>query len=756
MLIPQLDRADVEIQRERICSWETARHICWFAVFGQGQLNMAEVPEDDDYAADLAELNGTPTPGLRIFPLVVIVLAVFPIALGVGFMMHSSPPPARLAASDEVVTPIPNDIKPAAPDRHLAGPDRSKGDDLLRVGRFEAALQHYRSLGSDDFLRFPTELSIRIGFCQEGLGLWEESLATYRSVASAADEILATSAILGQGRIWMRLNDFETAEPLLRSLVLQSGNHRKVPELAVPEIVLLHSVCVAELGLVGDKNGSSAGLDPVANQIDWSLRDALTWVDAKSEQNAPLSTDPVLEVSIPRDSRRTDDDVDLPEVVHGPDPLSKRLELRAHQQTALIVLDRIAKEAGLELVWTDAVRDRAESRIINAEVHNIPLVLMVSALTREIGGEWRLHQKSITIDGAIENSLGRQREVGTACLIGAMSCYPDQRLSTVATFARAQLATAEGRQEEAASLYSSIIGKTTSPLAIRAAFNAALVYHKLGDLVRTCQSLEIVVHGAPGHELHPRSMILYGRTLMDRGEFREASHQLRRAAGSRHFPEDQARASVFLAMAELFDGRPHEAAEALFAHRLQFQDRTVRNAAALMTSMARWRTSNGPSRERESAFLYRAVVTVEPQSEWLGPTGQLLLGQAMNEVNLEDRMVELFEGALKKGVPKQVEVEMKLCLADYYMTHDRTAEAKSTWTELYGSGGPRSQVAGIRLATLALEEGQPETCLQICQTLQNQPGIARPDLLKLAGKAYEQSGKTILAARCYAGEWPLP
>ena len=715
---------------------------------------MVEVPEDDDYAADLAELNGTPKPGLRVFPLIVIVLAVFPIALGIGFTLQSSPPPARLAASDEIVTPIPNDIKPAAPDRHPSGLDRTKADELLRSGRFETALQHYRSIGSDDFLRFPTELSIRIGFCQEGLGLWEESLATYRSVASNSDAVLATSAILGQGRIWMRLNDFETAEPLLRSLVLQSGNPSKVPPTVIAEIVLLHSICVAELGLVGDKNGSSAGLDPVANQIDWSLRDALTWADAKAEQTSD-STSEVLEVLVPRDARRSDDDVDLPEVVHGPDPLSKRIDLRAHQQSVLNILDRIAKETGLEATWSDTVRDRAGTRIINAEMHSIPLVLVLSELSREVGGVWSLHQTALKIDDSSESSIERQREIGTACLISAMSCYPDQRLSAAATFARAQLATAEGRLEEAASLYSSIVGKSTSPLAIRAAFNAALVYHKLGDLVRTCLSLEVVVHGAPGHELHPRSMILYGRTLMDRGEFREASHQLRRAAGSRHLPEDQARASVFLAMAEIFDGRPHEAAESLFAHRLQFQDRTVRNAAALMTSIARWRTSAGSSRERESAFLYRAVVSVEPQSEWLGPTGQLLLGQAMNEVNLEERMVELFEGALKKGAPKQVEVEMKLCLADFYATHERIAEAKATWTELYESG-LRSQAAGIRLASLALDEGQPDTCLQICQTLQNQPGIARPDLLKLAGKAYEQSGKTILAARCYAGEWPIP
>ena len=132
----------------------------------------------------------------------------------------------------------------------------------------------------------------------------------------------------------------------------------------------------------------------------------------------------------------------------------------------LDILDRITKETGLEATWSDSVRDRAGTRIINAEVHSIPLVLVLSALSQEVGGVWSLHQTVLKIDDSSEPSIERQREIGTACLISAMSCYPDQRLSAAATFARAQLATAEGRLEEAASLYSSIVGKSTSPLAL--------------------------------------------------------------------------------------------------------------------------------------------------------------------------------------------------------------------------------------------------------------------------------------------------
>lgn len=758
MLTPQLDRADVEIQREQICFWETARHICGFGESGQGQLTMSDKPENEDSTAEAAVSTGTPKPGLKVFPLLLIILAVFPIALGIGFAMQSGPPVARLAASDEVVPPVPNRIKPVTSDEHSLAQNRANGDELFCLGRYEAALHLYKSLGSTDSLRLPPELILRIGMCQEGLGLWDESLASYRSVASAHSENLKTSAILGQGRVWMRLNDFEAAEPLLRSLVLQTGDPHRVPPDAVHEIVLLHAICLAELSLVDGDIGISAGLAAVGLEFDWSLAQALHRVDARQELTAAVVPDRLLDVECSQEIPQTEDDIP-PEIIPPVDPLANRLTVRAEAQSAFDILDLIGKETGLPLVWSDAARERAASRMINTSLHEMPLVLVLSVLCREFAGEWNLNlqQRSISVDTAkMAGSGGRQREIGTACLIGAMARYPNPSFSDAAIFARAQIATADGCSEDAAILYSSLIGHSTSPLAIRSAFNAALAYHHCGDLNHTCEALQTIVHGAPGHELHARSLILYGRTLMDLGNFREASHQLRRAAGARHLPEDQARAAVFLAMAELFDDRPYLAADALFEHRLQFQDRTVRNAASLMTSIARWRTATGNSQEREAAFLYRAVAAVESQSDWLGPTGQLLLGQAMCEVDLEEKMVELFTRVLGDGAPARVELEMKLCLADYWANHEQTAQAKGTWTEIYIAAGPRSYVAGIRLAALALEERDPKTCLQLCQSLQHVPGISRPELLNLAGRAYEQSGNPLQAANCYAGLWPLP
>lgn len=120
--------------------------------------------------------------------------------------------------------------------------------------------------------------------------------------------------------------------------------------------------------------------------------------------------------------------------------------------------------------------------------------------------------------------------------------------------------------------------------------------------------LEVVVHGAPSSELHTRAMIP-GRNLMDRGDFREAAFQPKRAANLRDIRRMiSRRAAVFLAMALLLDERPYDAGEAALAHRLQFQDRSVRNAAALMNSLARWRTASPEGKVREAGFMYRSIV----------------------------------------------------------------------------------------------------------------------------------------------------
>lgn len=701
---------------------------------------------------DVSVGQEVPSTGRGGFSLLLVVVAVFPIALGIGFTLQAvSPPPAQLAAAEQPEPAVPNQIQP----RPLApGPDRAKGDELLREGRYEAALHLYQSLGSTDSLRVAPELSLRFAFCQEGLGRWDEALATYRQVADSNQPILAISATLGQARVWMRLNDFANAEPLLRSLLLQSD---RLPPNMKQEVALLYAISAAEQ-ILPPAVPMTAGLVPVGNQLEWSQPDILQWGDAKSEATTASEDESLKVVWPPRPATDGDADV-LANPVIGPELLSTVVGVRSRQQSVAATLTQLLDKSGLRLDWPADLQRQAGDRNLSVSVRDLPFSLMLTALCHELRATWsfRPQTQTLVIQRIDTEADTLQRHASASAMLAAViESSSNHRLVPSAKFARAQIAAADNRLNDAAEAYSELIGRSITPLSIRAAFNAALAYHRDGNLVGTCKVLEVVVHGAPSSDLHTRSMVLYGRTLMDLGDFHEAAFQLKRAAGSRQTPDDQAHATVFLAMAQLLDGKPFEAGESLFQHRLQFQDRSVRNAASLMTSLARWRTANAVGKTREAAFLYRAIVAVDEDSEWLGPTGQLLLGQAMLEADLNDRMAQLFTRALEKGVCEMVETQMKLALADYWFVRGRKEDARVVWLAVYAMDRRESISAGMHLAELALEEQDLALCMEICRSLQNRDGVSKSELLKLAGRAYDLAGQPILAAKCYAGQWPLP
>lgn len=707
--------------------------------------------QDSATAAGESVVSATSSPGL--FPFVIVATAVFPIALGFGFTLQTVPPaPGKLSAAEQSPASIPNQIQPK-PEKPLAVPDRTQGDELLREGRYEAALHLYRSLGSENSLRVSPEIALRMALCQEGLGAWDDALATYRSVASSNHSRCAAIAVLGQARLWMKLDEYQFAEPLLRSLILRCGDGQAVPGSAKVDVAGLFSIAVAEQSMSDSTDTATAGLSPVNNLIDWSIDDALSMIAEKSAESA--------DESLNSESGKGGTAVENETAGIGlSDPLFRPIQIKLSQQSAVSLLQQVAEIGGLQFDSSAWPENRDSIQSLECNVDSLPLCLLVHVICREAGVAWQYDviSKTISIVGNGDHppSVSLQRESARLSLKSALEAFPKSRVRNSLKFALGQIAAAEGCFDEAGECYSSLVGRRVTPLSIRAAFNAALAFHKVGNLIRTSQALEPVVHGAPGDALCTPALILYGRVLMDLGDYREATFQLKRAAESRHLASDQARASVFLAMAQLLDEKPGDAGESLFAHRLQYQDRTVRNAAALMTSIARWRTSSAVSKNREAAFLYRSIVAVQSEAEWLGPSGQYLLGQAMQAASLDEQMEQLYVEALKHETPAIVEAQMKLALADYWYSRDRNAEARAAWFELYSGGGKNSIIAGLRLAELSLKEKQPELCLELCRSIQDRENAPRQDVLKLAGHAYEQAGFPFLAARCYAGEWPLP
>lgn len=696
--------------------------------------------------------NVSSSAGIRVFPVLLIMVAVFPVALGIGFTVQTAPVPAtRVDAAEHVAPPIPNQILPNRTPKSAAI-DRSKADEFLRAGSYDVALQLYRSLGNADSLQAPPDLALRMGLCQEGLGRWDDALLTYRSVASSHHRMLVCAAVLGQSRIWIRLNDFARAESLLRSLLLSSGDVPSVPADKLADIAIPYSIIVSEQALSHARLPTYAGHMLVSNPIDWSLAGALRWADFVPTEVADKTSEDAGQFSNLPGIDGPDENV----VESAISPLAKPIIVTVPRQPVLLALPLAIEGSGLNVEWSGLTKDRARAHEIGFSVRGVPLSLLLTAACTEIDARWSFRSEDRTIVVTDADSGPQSLETCRRVLVGSIAAFPHDRLGGSVTFALAQLAAADDQMEESARLFATLTRFSSSPLAIRAAFNAALLYRLQDDLAQTCQSLEVVVHGAPGNELHTRSLILYGQTLIDRGEFREAAFQLKRAANSRHLPDEQARAAVFLAIAQLLDQKPADAAESLFSHRFQFQEPSVRDAAALMTSIARWRTADDAAKLREAAYLYRAIVAVDADSDWLGAAGQLLLGQAMRDADLEERMAELFLDALQCRIPLVIEAQMKLAMADYWYRRQRVAEAKEIWSAIYLGGGPDSATAGIRLAEVALEEHRPDLCVEICRALQHHGDPPRVTLLKLSGRAHEKAGRPVLAAQCYAGQWPLP
>lgn len=735
-----------------------------------------------------------------LFNLGLIVAVVFPIAWGLSSARVRGAAATAAAVANAATAAAAKsaeshnvETKPAPP--QFVG-DRHTGDEFFRAGNFEFALHHYRSLGSDEILRLPKDLLFRIALCQEGLGLWDEALVGMRSVAEVADQPrLSAAATLGQARIWLRLHQPDRAVPLLRSLALRPALDSNIRR----EIAFLGPVASSlETPIANVTNEASPShithrtaetdhaetehetrttrpslnnFDPVVDILEWPLTTALDGIE-RSKQNAlanhhaissgshtataePLPTSAVsaleptngIATFVHCTPAWTDDSETL--------PLEERTVAVASNGRSLgVVLEAVAQHCGMTLEWQDDSRALAFAHHADLDVEGLPVCSFLTAICDSLHVVWFSENSTLTIARPDENGQ-RLRTMTARALVSLATLMPEHRLASHARFAAGRLLRVDGHLAEAARLYTSLIGHTVSPLAMRAAFNAGECYYRMGDLRRAGDQLELIVHGVPGHELHTRAAIWRGRCLLDRGEYREAAFQFLRVAGGRIPPEDQAYASVFLAMAHLMQDQPQAAANALFFEKGQFANPAVRDAAALMTAYTRFNQLAGEPQQREAAFLYRALVTIESDTEWLGPTGQLLVGRALRAVGVGERVIPLYERELERNPPRMIALEMKFAIAEQHQRDQQPAEAKAGWQELATSGeGTWKNKAQLKLAELALSDGAWDECLAACRALHESVGVSRKDTLQLMGRAYERLNNDRLAAECYAGRLP--
>ena len=667
------------------------------------------------------------------FALVLTVLAVFPIAIGVGVvrLKASSAATARTDRADE------EDEHAEKVDPQLLRADRRIGDREFMARRYEVALRYFQSLGSDDPTRQLPELQYRIALCQEGLGLWNEALANLQLVSgNSADSILKAAAIFGQARLCIRKNEVKNAESLLRSLVFQASSQTALPPTLQQEIDFLLPITLAHRTASAGIPGFDDAIPPLGEVLIWSLETALEWADGGEKLS-----DPSPDASLPANAlscrlKKSPFNIGDSSIV-----ATDTIDLRCENQSLTSILNGLAAECGWQVDWSDLPKERMQERPVNLSFANRPLSLVLTLLASEMRATWSIDGNILTLR-RLDPDGARSRSMISTTLAHLQNWIPTHRLVVPATFFQALLAHCDGNEEQAVQFYLTLVGRDSTPVPIRSSYNLASIYTHNGDDARAAFQLRYVVDGAPGHVLHAPALLQLGRLLLDLGDAQEATFQFRRATEAVDHPAEQSRAAVMLGLAYLTLGKYQEAAEAILSFKPFIEEPEVRTAAAFVTSYARWFSISEEMREREAAFLYRALIAMQDNADWMGQTGQLLIGRAFAELGFDDQTSMVYLRALKGHVTEAIRDEMTFALAELDTANGRTDSAKQLWEKMtQGTSIAWSNRARLRLAELALSEGAAEECLAYCEKITSDEGIQRRNLYRTMGPRLRSVGK---------------
>lgn len=714
---------------------------------------VAVQPVEPANSAEPIQPAAKPAPSIQglLFPVALTVLAVFPIAIGIGVARVKA---AAVAAQANCVVEEPKDDHPEEETKVPSRPmDRGYGDRQFMERRYEIALQCYRSLGGSEAQRLPAELLYRIGLCQEGLGLWDEAVESLNDAAETTDNRqLEAAASFGQVRIWIRQNELDKAAARLISLQLHSGTDFKLPTSLSQEIRFLVPLIYAFETTTKENGHDDLESVQMGELFVWSSEASFAWGNAPTQDVDQDET--VADAALPINTFACQVRRKSAMGSNGTAVEEFGISGRSRGQSIRDVLEQVAAGCNWKLDLTTVDQAVALERITDFAVENIPVNVLLTSLCLESNMAWALEEESLVI-APIGANVDSSRRMIARTLESLIADNPLHRFVEHARFALARLAESTGDFTDAAKMYASITGRNSSPLAVRAAYRSGLNFMKAGDANRACGQFGYVVKGAPGHEYHTQSLLYYGQLLLERGEFQTAIFQFRRATEAKKHPDSQAIAAAYLGMTYMMQEKYESAAEAILAYRFHFEDPSVRNAAALVTSLARWKGTSGQMQEREAAFMYRTLVAVSKETDWFGHTGQLFIGRLYLELGFEDQMFEHYTAQLAKDLPEHIAAEMKFSLANYEYAHDRADVARQAWKDLAEKrAGVWSNRSKLRLAEMTLKDGDARGCVDLCRTIRNTDGIARKDLLKLMGHAFEQLGEDLLAARCFAGQLP--
>jgi TolA-binding protein len=694
------------------------------------------------------------------------ILCLFQLGLLLGVMSFTSRSTAPESEgregrvnADTVVPTGSHKPQPEAPLPSVPGGDMGRADALVREGRYESALAIYQPLTLGAAASLRDVLNYRLALCQEGMGRWDQALATYRTLSGRGPvSRAATAAQLGQARTWIRLKRPAEAKDLLYDLMLRSAD----PNLREHVIV--------------DATRASRSSQALLADARYLLALALTLEAGRPGRPSPLNdslashtatdwaVERLLDAAAPTQER-------APAVMESPQDVLMVQRLRSGAEDNLVrasirrapvseVINQLADKCGLKPRWTARAEHLAAGRTCTLQIDNLPLPDVLRALADPPGLLWKIEADKLELSAEQEADrealIAYRVSVARRGLRDAILKYPGNPMTPAAYLELGNIETGANRLKEAIAWYERLIRELPrSPVVIEAYYNLGVSEHRIGDFDAARKAFYQVADRAPGHELAPLAYLRVGQLYLEQYDPEHALVPLRRAVAVSTGSQVQGASIVTLAAASLMLDNPRAAMATLLQNRSGVNREPYRTMASFLDSLARCRvTKDRKELRRESSVLLGALLAVQ-EGRALGPVGKLLVGQAYRELGMSEQMAAVYEKALH-DLRGPIAAEMTYSLADYWLTIDKKPAAVGLLASLAGSRDRRwAPRARLRLAEIALEEKQPEQCLLWCRQLLREPNPKElPAIWRLMGRACEQKGDHARAASYYRGEMP--
>lgn len=667
------------------------------------------------------------------------LLCLFQLSLTLGWFLLR-PAPRHSDTDSEPATSVP--VKPAPlprADPPLSATDVAReiarGDELVRQGRYDLALSIYVALPESS----DASLSLRRAVSHEGLGQWDRALAEYRMSLGRAFKLEARlAAEVGQARVWIRRGQPQEARALLYRLLLAADRPHLRDHATILEAHYLLAIALAhEAAPLGTGNPLSD--EPVrVLPTDWGLSRSLTEPAALAEGKRR---------AVPLQVKRQGNKAEEFMVQGEPEVLG-----------VSVLIDRLAEGAGLQSRWSDAARNLVAERSLEIAVANRTLRDVLTAVCGALGLAWEVKENNLQlVSDDVLAPADRSRYRGSAARLGlraALVVAPAHPLALTGYLELGALESADGKLAEAAAWYERA-GRDLprDGQAIVAQYNLGVLLRKLGKDPQARTAFYRAIDHSPRHELAAAAYLRIGQMYLDVGNYQQALQPLRQAIKGSLGGAYEPAAVVHLAAAHLLAGDPHSANATLRAHREPAGRPPLRNTAAFLDALSRFRTTRPSRTATEGGDLLSALLAL-PEESLLGTPGMLLHGQAYRDMGMADKMAEVYRRALKKNRGALLD-EMSFALAHQLYSNGARSEALAMFQELAKKEKGRwGRAAKLSLAEISFNDKRTAECLATCRGLLVEQGPDLRDVLKLMGRAFEATGDYQRAARCFAGELP--